>query len=69
MYKLMKSVRVVLEHLVRGPITSYRQVEVNRYRAFSAAAAACDSANDNADARHYILNGAGQEYYGGTWIS
>jgi hypothetical protein len=67
MYRLMKSERVVLKHF--GPMASYHQVEVGQYHDLYAAVAACDLANAHTEARHYILNGAGQEYYGGSWIS
>ena len=69
MYTLMKSERMVLEHRVCGPMVSYRQEELERFREFPTAIAACETANKRTDARHYILNGAGQEYYAGTWIA
>jgi hypothetical protein len=36
---------------------------------FDNATAACNVANAPTDARHYLLNSAGQEYYAGSWIA
>jgi len=69
MYRLMKSERMVLDHMVCGPMVSYRQKEITRFQAFPIAIAACEIANEHTDVRHYILDGAGKEYYAGMWIA
>ena len=69
MYKLMKSERLVLQHGIRGPMVSYRHEEIQRFQGFHAAFIACEIANEGAEIQHYILNGIGQEYYVGTWIT
>lgn len=69
MYTLIRSERMVLEHMVCGPMVSYRQEEIERFREFSTATAACELANAHTDVRHCVLNGAGQEYYAGSWIA
>jgi len=69
MYHLMKSERYTLDHLVSGPMSSYRQSEVTHYRQANEALKACEMANNKGEsARHYVLNDTGQEYFGGTWI-
>jgi hypothetical protein len=69
MYRLMKSERYSLNHLVSGPMSSYRHFEVRHYRQASEALNACEVANNKIDgARHYVLNDTGQEYFDGIWI-
>ena len=69
MYKLMKSERLVLENRIRGPMVAYRHEEIERFPGFNAAFIACEIANEGAETQHCILNGIGQEYYAGTWIT
>jgi hypothetical protein len=68
MYRLMKSERYTLNHLVSGQVSSYRQSEVAHYQHAYEALKACEVANNRESARHYVLNDTGKEYYGGTWI-
>lgn len=69
MYRLMKSERYTLNHLVSGPVSSYRQSEVAHYQQAYKALKACEVANNKVDTdRHYVLNDTGQEYFGGVWI-
>jgi len=69
MYKLMKSERFVLEHIVGGSMVAYRHQEIRRFQKFLTAFVACEMANERTAVQHYILNGNGQEYYAGTWIA
>jgi hypothetical protein len=69
MYKLMKSEKYVLEYPTRRPLTLFRQEEIKRFRALHDATSACEVANETADARHYILDGAGREFYAGSWLA
>ena len=69
MYKLMKSERLVLQHMGCGPMVAYRHAEIERFQGFRAAFIACEIANKRAETQHYILNGIGHEYYAGTWIA
>jgi len=68
MYRLMKSEKFTLGHVVSGSKLSYRQIQVTQFQQFSAALTACGAANDKTGARHYVLNASGKEYYGGAWI-
>jgi hypothetical protein len=68
MYRLMKSEKLTLDHRASGSKLSYRQIQVTRFRQFSAALTACEAANDKVGSRHYVLNASGKEYYGGAWI-
>jgi hypothetical protein len=45
MYRLMKSVRLVLQHVTLGPMSSYRHSLVSHYLQSEAAATACNTAN------------------------
>ncbi len=69
MYSLMRSERILLDHVLSGPLVSYRQKEISRFREFQAAITARQAAPEEIDAGYYILNDLGQEYFGGTWIS
>jgi hypothetical protein len=68
MYRLMKSKKFTLDHVISGSKLSYRQIQVTQFLQFSAALTACEAANDNVGDHHYILNASGKEYYGGAWI-
>jgi len=68
MYRLMKSVRLVLQHATLGPMLSYRHSLVSHYLQSQAAVAACNTANRRGPHRYYVLNESGQEHYQGSWI-
>jgi len=68
MYRLMKSVKVILDHRVSGPMSSYRQSLVAHFFQSGTALAACKAANEQDPPRHYVLNESGQEYFRGTWV-
>lgn len=68
MYRLMKPERLVLDHVVSGILSSYRQTEVDHFERFPAALQACQLANKSGDSRHYILNESSQGYHQGAWI-
>ena len=68
MYRLMKSEKLALGHVVSGSMPSYRQIQINQFRQFSVALTACEAANDKIGPRHYVLNASGEEYCGGSWI-
>ena len=68
MYRLMKSEKFTLNHVVSGYLSSYRQSEVNHFQKFRHAHEACEHANNNGRSHYYVLNDSGQEYYDGTWI-
>jgi hypothetical protein len=68
MYHLMKSEKFVLEHVVSGSISSYRQTEIDHFRRFNAALQACAAANGTDNPRFYVRNESGQEYYHGKWM-
>lgn len=69
MYRLMKSDRVVLDHLRYGPMVSYRHREIDRFHALPAAVLACDFANRQVHMSCCILDDGGQEYFAGNWMS
>ena len=68
MYRLMRSEKLTLDHLVSGLLSSYRQTEIGHFQQFRAAHDACEIANNKGKSRYYVLNELGQEYYDGTWI-
>ena len=68
MYRLMKSVRLVLQHATLGPMSSYRHSLVGHYPRSQAAVGACDTANKRGAYCYYVLNESGQEHYQGSWI-
>lgn len=69
MYRLMRSEKFTLDHVVSGLMSSYRQTEIGHYERFPAAHAACELANGKGSrCRHYVVNASGKEYYHGTWI-
>ncbi len=69
MYRLMKSEKFVLDHPLSGPMSLYRQLEVDQFRQFRAALTACEAANGTVGSRYYVLNESGEEYYDGSWIN
>ena len=69
MYRLLKSEKFRLEHPTGRPSTLFRQKEIEQFRALVDATSACKIANETADARHYVLDGAGREYYAGSWVT
>jgi len=69
MYRLMKSERYESGHLVSGSIPNYRQIDVAKYQHLCKAMGACEAASETVNnSRHYVLNDAGKEFFGGTWI-
>jgi hypothetical protein len=68
MYRLMKSEKFIMDHLTSGLISFYRQTQVKHFPLFRSALGAYEVANNNSKSRYYLLNGSGQEYFGGTWI-
>ena len=68
MYRLMRSEKFTLDHVVSGLMLSYRQTEIDHYEHFPAAHEACELANGKGRCRHYVVNASGKEYYHGTWI-
>ena len=68
MYRLMKSEKFTLDHVISGSLLSYRQTEVDHFLNFHAAVEACAIANNEGRPHFYVLNESGQEYYGDTWI-
>jgi hypothetical protein len=68
MYRLMKSAKFTLDHMVEGPVSSYRQSLVALFRQPRAALVACKLANGKGANRHYVLNASGQEYFDGVWV-
>ena len=68
MYRLMKSVKLTLNHIVSGSITSYRYIRVKQFPELNAAIKACEHANKGNLPYHYVLNHFGKEYYSGEWI-
>ena len=68
MYRLMKSVKFTLDHMVSGPLSAYRHSLVGKFRQPRAALVACKLANGTGANHHYVLNESGQEYFDGAWI-
>lgn len=68
MYRLMKSEKHLLEHMVSGTMVSYLHIQLRQFPKLGAALAACQAANDTTDTWHYVLDATGKEYYQGTWI-
>lgn len=68
MYRLMKSDKLTLNHVVSGQMSSYRQTEVGQFQKFDPAIQACEVANNKGRWRYYVVNELSQEYYDGTWI-
>jgi hypothetical protein len=68
MYRLMKSERYTPNDPDSGSVSSYQQSEINHYRHANEALTACEMANSENSARHYVLNAQGQEYFSGIWI-
>ncbi len=61
MYRLMKSVKFVLQHATLGPLSSYRHSLISHYLQSQAAVEACDTANRTGPHRYYVLNESRQE--------
>ncbi len=68
MYRLMRSRKLIPEHLASGLFSSKRPMEVNHFQYLSAALDACETANYQGMSRYYVLNESGQEYLAGSWI-
>lgn len=67
MYRLMRSEPT--DHWNKASdLRAYDQEEVARYSDFEKAVAACDEANRQGGARHYVIDDSGMEYYAGSWI-
>ncbi len=67
MYTVMKSEQTKLGISATGS-PAFEQKEVTQYAVFDEAVAACDEANRERKARHYVMNDSGKEYYADTWI-
>ncbi|MGD8956301.1 MAG: hypothetical protein PVJ03_03140 [Chromatiaceae bacterium] len=68
MYRLMHSEKFTFEHPRLGHISTYRQRLIGQYGEVRIALEACHKANADGRHRFYVLNEAGQENFGGTWI-
>lgn len=68
MYRLMKSEKITLDHIISGVMSMYRQTEVDHFQKFPPALEACQLANNEGKSHYYVLNESGQEYYSDTWI-
>jgi len=68
MYRLMKSEKLNLAHVIHGTMSSYQQIQTEQFQGFGAALIACETANNKVGLRYYILNDSGKEYYEGSWI-
>jgi hypothetical protein len=67
MFTLMKSEQTKISQGPPGP-RAYKQRRVAEYAKFADAIAACNDANREFKARHYVLNESGKELYADTWI-
>jgi len=68
MYKLMKSEQIRAVDGAGGLRRAYEQMEVRRYPVLDEAVAACNEANRELEARYYVLDDCGREYYATRWI-
>lgn len=68
MYRLMKSEKFILNHLLSGSLPLYRQIQINQFHQFRNAVDACNDANRGGESRFYILNNYGKELYEDSWI-
>lgn len=68
MYRLMMSEKPNRNYMSSGYLSTYQQTEVNHFTHFDSALKACESANNKGKSRFYVINEAGQEYFGCTWI-
>jgi hypothetical protein len=68
MYRLMQSEKITQERSVSRRYPNYRQCVIGQYNEVRSALEACRKANAEGRNRFYVLNEAGQENYGGTWI-
>lgn len=68
MYRLMKSEKFILNHILSGSLSLYRQIQVNQFPQFSKAVDACNEANRGGESRFYVLNDNGKELFEGSWI-
>ena len=68
MYRLMKSAKLTLDHMVEGLLSSYRQSLVAQFRQPRTTLVACKLANGTGTNRHYVLNDSVQEYFDGVWV-
>ena len=68
MYRLMQSEKVMKAYPALGKFSNYRQRLIGQYSEARSALEACCKANAEGRSRFYVLNEAGQENYGGTWI-
>jgi hypothetical protein len=67
MYTLMKSERAKLGDGIPG-FRAYEQKQVAQYADIFDALTACDKANQQNKARHYVMNDSGKELYADSWI-
>ena len=63
MYRLIKSQKFTLNHEVSRSSLSYRQIQLNQFRQFSAALTTCEVANVKVGSCHCVLNESGEEFY------
>ena len=68
MYRLMKSEKFTINHILSGSSSLYRQIQINQFFHFSKAVDACKVANRGGESRFYILNDYGKELYEDSWI-
>lgn len=68
MYRLMKSEKLILNHILSGSLSLYRQIQIKQFPQLSKAVDACKNANRSGESRFYILNDSGKELYGDSWI-
>jgi hypothetical protein len=69
MYRLIKSEKFTHNHEVSGSMLSYRQIQLNQFRQFSAAFTTCEVANVKVGSCHCVLNESGEEFYIGIAMS
>ena len=67
MYRLMKSVPLGLRNAAERS-QAFEQQEVADFDDLTQALAACERANRESLARHYLMSPSGKELYEGHWI-
>lgn len=68
MYRLMKSEKFTLNHMLTGSHSLYRQIQIKEFHHLSKAVDECNVANNGEESRFYILNDSGKEFYDNSWI-
>lgn len=67
MYTLMRSMPIAPRN-AHGRSLAFEQQEVADFEDLTQALAACDKANRERRARHYLMSPAGKEFFEGHWI-